>query len=59
MEFLKVYGIDDLHSLPSGIWGIKEPELEWRGTKRLNGLYSIHSLSFDHHETTNGFDSAR
>jgi 5-formyltetrahydrofolate cyclo-ligase len=37
MEFLKVYGKDDLQSLPHGTWGIKEPDLGWDGHTRLNG----------------------
>jgi len=41
MDFLKVYGIEDLNSFPSGTWGIKEPGLQWQGTTRLNGLCSV------------------
>ncbi|RDB29725.1 putative 5-formyltetrahydrofolate cyclo-ligase [Hypsizygus marmoreus] len=38
MDFLRVYGKDDLNSLPSGVWGIKEPEPFWQGSKRQNVL---------------------
>ncbi|PCH35410.1 5-formyltetrahydrofolate cyclo-ligase [Wolfiporia cocos MD-104 SS10] len=38
MDFLKVYGEDDLSSLSSGLWGIREPEYEWQGQPRLNAL---------------------
>jgi len=38
MEFLRVYGKDDLGSFPSGMWGIKEPELYWQGSRRQNVL---------------------
>ncbi|CDO70978.1 hypothetical protein BN946_scf184830.g10 [Trametes cinnabarina] len=31
MDFLQIYGEDDLRSLPSGQWGIREPETELRG----------------------------
>lgn len=29
MDFLRIYNIEDLHSLPSGTWGIKEPSVAW------------------------------
>lgn len=44
MDFLKVYGEDDLASLPSGVWGIKEPGYHWQGRPRLNGELRILSL---------------
>ncbi|TFK38042.1 5-formyltetrahydrofolate cyclo-ligase [Crucibulum laeve] len=40
MEFLKIYGTDDLASLPNGTWGIKEPEMHWQGKSRTNALES-------------------
>ncbi|KAJ3555398.1 hypothetical protein NP233_g12217 [Leucocoprinus birnbaumii] len=40
MDFLKIYDITDLASLPSGIWGIKEPDLLWQGEPRLKALES-------------------
>lgn len=38
MEFLKLYGEEDLHTLPSGVWGIREPDQFWKGHRRLNGM---------------------
>ncbi|KAF9449290.1 5-formyltetrahydrofolate cyclo-ligase [Macrolepiota fuliginosa MF-IS2] len=38
MDFLKLYGMDDLASLPSGVWGIKEPDFNWQGEPRLKAL---------------------
>ncbi|KAG6808903.1 hypothetical protein H0H92_002403 [Tricholoma furcatifolium] len=38
MDFLKVYGIEDLNSFPSGLWGIKEPGYSWQGLPRTNAL---------------------
>lgn len=37
MDFLKVYDIEDLRTFPSGTWGIKEPDYEWKGHRRANG----------------------
>lgn len=37
MDMLKIYGADDLASLPRGVWGIKEPDLLWQGQPRLSG----------------------
>jgi 5-formyltetrahydrofolate cyclo-ligase len=37
MDFLRIYDKDDLASLPSGIWGIKEPNFYWRSEPRLKG----------------------
>ncbi|TDL25145.1 5-formyltetrahydrofolate cyclo-ligase, partial [Rickenella mellea] len=36
MDFLKIYGLEDLDSLPSGVWGIKEPGAEWQGQRRMS-----------------------
>jgi 5-formyltetrahydrofolate cyclo-ligase len=41
MQLLQIYNSEDLHSLPSGTWGIKEPCVEWRDAKRMNGEYSV------------------
>jgi 5-formyltetrahydrofolate cyclo-ligase len=38
MVFLGVYDEDDLETLPSGVWGIKEPADYWAGRKRQNGV---------------------
>jgi len=38
MDFLKVYGEDDLRTFPDGLWGIKEPDYEWKGARRLSAL---------------------
>lgn len=38
MDFLKVYDIEDLRTFPSGTWGIKEPDYEWKGHRRANAL---------------------
>lgn len=37
MDFVRLYGEDDLLSLPSGMWGIKEPGREWKGGERASG----------------------
>ncbi|OSX60826.1 hypothetical protein POSPLADRAFT_1146594 [Postia placenta MAD-698-R-SB12] len=36
MDFLKVYDIEDLRTFPSGTWGIKEPDYEWKGHRPLD-----------------------
>ncbi|KAI9065240.1 5-formyltetrahydrofolate cyclo-ligase [Trametes sanguinea] len=38
MDFLQIFGEDDLRSLPSGQWGIREPELETKGRRRPTAL---------------------
>ncbi|KAF9467888.1 hypothetical protein BDZ94DRAFT_1210358 [Collybia nuda] len=38
MQFLKLYGKEDLDTLPSGTWGIKEPGPQWNGSPRVNVL---------------------
>ncbi|KAF8635456.1 hypothetical protein AX15_000433 [Amanita polypyramis BW_CC] len=40
MDFVKLYGEEDLSSLPTGTWGIKEPAREWKGTERLSVMNS-------------------
>lgn len=46
MEFLKVYGKDDLLSFPTGVWGIKEPGPLWQGSERQKGMLS--TISVEH-----------
>lgn len=36
MEFLKVYGEEDLQPFPSGLWGIREPEHTWGEHRRMS-----------------------
>ncbi|KAH9946913.1 hypothetical protein B0H21DRAFT_380036 [Amylocystis lapponica] len=38
MDFLQVYGEDDLRAFPSGTWGIKEPTIECAGRRRSSVL---------------------
>ncbi|KLO19385.1 5-formyltetrahydrofolate cyclo-ligase [Schizopora paradoxa] len=38
MDFLQIHDAEDLESLPSGVWGIKEPGLEYAGGKRKNAM---------------------
>ncbi|KAI0916029.1 hypothetical protein AcW1_009412 [Taiwanofungus camphoratus] len=38
MDFVKVYSEEDLHAFPSGLWGIKEPNHEWKGEQRSSAL---------------------
>ncbi|KXN90099.1 putative 5-formyltetrahydrofolate cyclo-ligase [Leucoagaricus sp. SymC.cos] len=40
MDFLKIYNQSDLSSLPSGVWGIKEPDFHRQGELRLKALES-------------------
>ncbi|KAL9710368.1 hypothetical protein Ac2012v2_006669 [Leucoagaricus gongylophorus] len=40
MDCMKIYDKKDLMSLPSGIWGIKEPDAFWQGEPRLRALDS-------------------
>jgi len=37
MDCMKIYDKNDLMSLPSGVWGIKEPDAVWQGEPRLRG----------------------
>ena len=37
MDCFEVYGEGDLASLPSGQWGIREPETSRNGTPRTHG----------------------
>jgi 5-formyltetrahydrofolate cyclo-ligase len=38
MDMLRIYDDDDLRSLPSKLWGIKEPTFQYRDTSRIKGL---------------------
>jgi len=44
MDFLRIYSAIDLASIPSGTWGIKEPDDTWEAGKRGRGL--LKSLAF-------------
>lgn len=41
MEFLKVYGPEDLESFPAGLWGIREPTGYWKDQKRMSGKCAV------------------
>ncbi|KAJ7468066.1 hypothetical protein FB451DRAFT_1039960 [Mycena latifolia] len=53
MELLQIYDEDDLNSLPSGVWGIKEPDRVRNGRLRANAIDSgldmilVPGLAFD------------
>ncbi|KAI8972845.1 5-formyltetrahydrofolate cyclo-ligase [Trametes punicea] len=38
MDVLQIFGEDDLRTLPSGQWGIREPDLEFKGKRRPSVL---------------------
>ncbi|KAL5523102.1 hypothetical protein ACEPAF_1369 [Sanghuangporus sanghuang] len=38
MDFLRLYNLEDLESLPSGVWGIKEPDFDYKGKRRTCAL---------------------
>jgi 5-formyltetrahydrofolate cyclo-ligase len=40
MDFLRIYGEDDVKALPAGTWGIREPSNEWQSQPRTNGPFS-------------------
>jgi hypothetical protein len=44
MNFLQVYNIEDLQSLPSGTWGIKEPTVDFKDGTRMDGEYFSYDL---------------
>jgi hypothetical protein len=46
MDMLQIYGQDDLDPLPSGVWGIREPDPGWQGRRRTSS-----KLSKNFHET--------
>jgi 5-formyltetrahydrofolate cyclo-ligase len=37
MDVFRIYDDEDLRSLPSGVWGIKEPAFEYGETPRMKG----------------------
>lgn len=39
MEMLKIYSTEDFLSMKGGLWGIREPELEYLGQKRISGTH--------------------
>jgi hypothetical protein len=49
MDCFEIYGEEDLASLLSGQWGIKEPETSWNGTPRTHGeTIALHLCSHCH-----------
>jgi 5-formyltetrahydrofolate cyclo-ligase len=44
MDLLKIHDDEDLRSLPSGVWGIKEPTFQYCDTPRMKGPYSTYPL---------------
>lgn len=38
MDLLRIYDEEDLRSLPSGVWGIKEPTFQYLDAPRMKGL---------------------
>jgi 5-formyltetrahydrofolate cyclo-ligase len=39
MDLLRIQDEEDLRSLPSGVWGIKEPTFQYLETPRMKGPY--------------------
>ena len=37
MNMLKIYGEEDMHSLPLGLWDIPDPAPTWGGSTRMDG----------------------
>jgi hypothetical protein len=37
MDVFRIYDDEDLRSLPSGVWGIKEPAFKYGDTPRMKG----------------------
>jgi hypothetical protein len=61
MDLLRIYDEEDLRSLPSGVWGIKEPTFQYLDAPRMKGLYPpptahlpAHSLTGDDDGTWRG-----
>ncbi|KAI0743188.1 nagb/rpia/CoA transferase-like protein [Irpex lacteus] len=57
MDFLRVYGEDDLASFPAGLWGIREPGEHYQGGRRQSvfdedsdnlDLILVPAVAFDH-----------
>ncbi|KAE9407898.1 5-formyltetrahydrofolate cyclo-ligase [Gymnopus androsaceus JB14] len=38
MEFMKLYNQRDLDTLSSGLWGIREPSVDWENSPRVNAM---------------------
>ncbi|EIN08570.1 nagb/rpia/CoA transferase-like protein [Punctularia strigosozonata HHB-11173 SS5] len=36
MDFLRVYDVEDANTLPTGVWGIREPPYEWQDRPRAS-----------------------
>ncbi|KAI0701402.1 5-formyltetrahydrofolate cyclo-ligase [Cytidiella melzeri] len=52
MDFLRVYGEDDLTSFPAGLWGIREPGEQYQGRRRQHNsenldLILVPAVAFD------------
>jgi hypothetical protein len=41
MDLLRIQDEEDLRSLPSGVWGIKEPTSQYRDAPRTRGMYRV------------------
>lgn len=39
MDMFQIFGDDDLRALPRGLWGIREPDVEYKGIARPTGQY--------------------
>jgi len=37
MDVFRIYNDEDLRSLPSGVWGIKEPAFQYGDAPRMKG----------------------
>lgn len=44
LQMLRVYSLDDLNSLPSGLWGIREPDRLQQNSQALREDGSFFSL---------------
>lgn len=44
MDMLEIYSDQDIASLPSGKWGIREPAPEWQGRRRASSMPVFHRL---------------
>jgi 5-formyltetrahydrofolate cyclo-ligase len=53
MDVLKIYDDEDLRTLPSGVWGIKEPNFQYRDIPRIKGPYTLSVLSEPHYSSIN------
>ena len=57
MDLLRIYDDEDLRSLPSGVWGIKEPTFQYRDAPRMKGPYPPFTLrSITTGELTDKYD---